>query len=165
MLDVCAVGYINDILIYLDSIDQHRDHVQEVLRCLQEARLYANPKKCNFHMDTVEYLGFILTPTGLHMDPAKVAVIQNWPEPQNIHDVQSFLGFTNFYHHFIVDYSQLTLPLTNLCKREATTFQTLKNVFSTAPVLCHWVPDLRMMVDTVKSKCVLISSIVGGFCL
>ena len=81
LLDVCAVGYIDDILIYLDSVDQHRDHVREVLRCLQEAGLYVNPKKCNFHTDTVEYLGFILTPTGLHMDPAKVAAIQNWPEP------------------------------------------------------------------------------------
>ncbi len=68
-------------------------------------------------MDTVEYLGFILTPTGLHMDLAKVAVIQNWPEPWNVHDMQSFLGFANFYHHFIADYSQMTLPLTNLCKK------------------------------------------------
>ena len=111
------VGYIDDILIYLDSIDQHQDHVREVLRCLQEARLYVNPKKCNFHMDTVEYLGFILTPTGLHMDPAKIAMIQNWLELQNIHDVQSFLGFMNFYCCFITDYSQMTLPLMNLCKK------------------------------------------------
>src|SRR5258707_3858723 len=117
LLDICAVGYIDDILIYLDSLDQHWDHMQEVLRCLQKARLYANPKKCNFHMDTVEYLGFILTPTGLHMDPMKVAAIQNWLELQNIWDVQSFLGFMNFYHCFIMDYSQLTLPLMNLCKK------------------------------------------------
>ncbi len=131
MLDVCAVGYINDILIYLDSIDQHWDHMREVPRHLQEARLYTNPKKCNFHTDTIEYLGFILTPTGLHMDPAKVAMIQNWPEPQNVCDMQSFLGFANFYCCFIADYSQLTLPLMNLCKkatpwnfskREATAF-------------------------------------------
>src|SRR6266478_6331703 len=101
LLDVYVVGYIDDILIYSDSVDQHRDHIREVLRCLQKAGLYVNPKKCNFHMDTVEYLGFILTPTGLHMDPAKVATIQNWPEPRNICDVQSFLGFANFYHHFI----------------------------------------------------------------
>ena len=68
-------------------------------------------------MDTIEYLGFILTPTGLHMDLAKVAAIQNWPEPQNVCDMQSFLGFANFYHCFIADYSQMTLPLTNLCKK------------------------------------------------
>src|SRR5258708_1617346 len=154
------VGYIDDILIYLDSVDQDQDHVREVLRCLQEARLYMNPKKCTFHTDTVEYLGFILTPTGLHMDPAKVAMIQNWPEPQNVRDMQSFLGFANFYHCFIADYSQMTLPLMNLCKkatpwnfgeREMTAFRTLKNAFSTAPVLCHWAPDLRMTVETDAS--------------
>src|SRR5258705_11700790 len=111
------VGYIDDILIYSDSVDQHWDHVREVLRRLQEAGLYMNPKKCNFHTDTIEYLGFILTPTGLHMDPVKVAAIQNWPELQNIRDVQSFLGFANFYRRFIADYSQMTLPLTNLCKK------------------------------------------------
>src|SRR6266446_3178903 len=160
LLDVCMVGYIGDILIYSDSIDQHQDHVREVLRCLQEAGLYVNPKKCNFHTDTIEYLGFILTPTGLHMDPAKVAAIQNWLEPRNVRDVQSFLGFVNFYHHFITDYSQMTLPLMNLCKkatpwnfreRETTTFRTLKNAFSTAPVLCHWALDLWMMVETDAS--------------
>ena len=102
-------------------------------------------------MDTVEYLGFILTPTGLHMDPMKVAAIQGWLEPRNVRDVQLFLGFANFYCCFIMDYSQLTLPLTNLCKKatpwnfgetEATAFRLLKNTFSTAPVLCHWVLDL-----------------------
>src|SRR5258707_3428112 len=160
LLDICAVGYIDDILIYSDSLETHWDHVWEVLRQLQEAGLYANPKKCKFHMDTVEYLGFILTPTGLHMDLMKVAAIQGWLEPRNVHDVQSFLGFANFYCHFIADYSQMTLPLTNLCKkatpwnfgeRETTVFRTLKNAFSTAPVLCHWALDLRMTVETDAS--------------
>src|SRR5258706_5573839 len=111
-------------------------------------------------MDPIKYLGFILTLTGLHMDPMKVAVIQSWLEPQNVHDMKSFLGFANFYCHFITDYSQMTLPLTNLCKkatpwnfgeREMTMFRTLKNTFSTAPVLCHWAPDLQMMVETDAS--------------
>ena len=90
------------------------------------------------------------------MDPTKVAVIQSWPELQNVHNMQLFLRFVNFYHCFIADYSQLTLPLTNLCKKttpwifgkkETTAFRSLKNAFSTAPVLCHWAPDLRMMVE------------------
>src|SRR5258707_6478237 len=91
------------------------------------------------------------------MDAVKVATIQNWLELWNICDMQSFLGFANFYCCFITDYSQMTLPLTNLCKKatawnfsqkEKTVFQTLKNTFSTAPVLCHWAPDLQMMVET-----------------
>src|SRR5258708_23322810 len=111
-------------------------------------------------MDKVEYVGFRVTPTGTHMEAAKVAAIQNWLEPRNVRDVQSFLGFVNFYHCFIADYSQMTLPLMNLCKkatpwnfgeRETTAFRTLKNAFSTAPVLCHWALDLQMMVETDAS--------------
>src|SRR5258705_139989 len=98
--------------------------------------------------------------TGLHVDQAKVAVIQNGLEQRNIRYLQSYLVFANFYRRFIVDYSQLTLPLTNLCKKatpwnfsetEATAFRSLKNAFSTAPVLCHWAPDLRMTVETDAS--------------
>src|SRR5258708_16962969 len=105
----------SNILVYLDSLESHRECVREILHRLKIAGLYANPKKCKFHMDTVEYLGFILTPTGLHMDPTKVAAIQGWLGPQNVCDVQLFLGFANFYHHSIADYSHLTPPLPNLC--------------------------------------------------
>src|SRR6266481_1978748 len=70
------------------------------------AGLYANLKKCKFHMDTVEYLRFILSPKGLQMDPAKVSAILDWPKPQKVQDVQAFLGFTNFYRRFIHNYSE-----------------------------------------------------------
>src|SRR6266850_6142465 len=110
--DICTIGYLDDILIYSDSIDEHCLHVSEILHHLWNARLYANPKKCIFHTDTVEYLGFILSPEGLHMDPSKVDAIQSWLEPQNIHDVQSFLGFATFYRCFIHEYSEMTLLLT-----------------------------------------------------
>src|SRR5260370_32870926 len=117
LLDVCTIGYIDDILVYSDSLEEHKDHVREVLRRLQDAGLYANPKKCTFHTDTVEYLGFILSPEGLCIDPAKVSTIQSWPEPRNICEVQSFLGFANFYRRFICHYVELTQPLTILCSK------------------------------------------------
>ena len=84
LLDVCTVGYLDDILVYLDSLESHREHVREILRQLKIAGLYANLKKCKFHTDTVEYLGFILSPVGLSMDPVKVSAIQDWLEPQNV---------------------------------------------------------------------------------
>src|SRR5260370_14288140 len=115
--DICTIRYLDNILIYSDSLDNHHLHVSEILCHLQEASLYANPKKCVFHTDTVEYLGFILSPEGLRMDPSKVDAIQSWPEPRNVCDVQSFLGFTNFYRHFIHEYSEMTLPLTTLCRK------------------------------------------------
>src|SRR5258708_7505376 len=97
LLDVCMIGYLDDILIYSDSLDEHKDHVRDMLRRLWDAGLYANPRKCMFHTDTVEYLRFILSLEGLRMDPVKVSMIQSWPEPRNIHKVQSFLGFANVY--------------------------------------------------------------------
>ena len=115
--DVCTIGYLDDILIYSNGLDENHLHVSEILSRLQKARLFANPKKCVFHMDTVEYLGFILSPEGLQMDPSKVDAIQLWPEPWNVHDVQSFLGFANFYRRFIHEYSEMTLLLMTLCQK------------------------------------------------
>src|ERR1700692_3431490 len=74
--------------------------------------LYAGAQKCTFHANTVEYLGYILSPTGLSMDTAKVQVIQDWPEPRKVKDIQSFLGFANFYRRFIHEYSDIVVPLT-----------------------------------------------------
>src|SRR5260221_5080058 len=118
-----------------------------------------------FHTDTVEYLGFILSPEGLRMDLAKVSMIQSWPEPRNIREVQSFLGFANFYRRFISHYTELTQPLTILCwknppwhfgESESTAFQHLKMAFCLAPVLYHWALDLPMTVETDASNYAIV---------
>src|SRR5258708_20126419 len=111
LMDVCMVGYLDDILVYSDSLEDHRNHVQEVLQCLHKAGLYANLKKCKFHTDTMEYLGFILSPKGLQMDPTKVSAIQDWPKPRKVQDVHAFLTFPNFSSMSIHPYSQMTPPL------------------------------------------------------
>src|SRR5258707_5538506 len=161
LMDVCMVGYLDDILVYSDSLEDHRNHVQEVLQCLHKAGLYANLKKCKFHTDTMEYLGFILSPKGLQMDPTKVSAIQDWPEPRKVQDVQAFLRFANFYWRFIHDYSEMTRPLNHLCKKaipwhfgaeEGKAFQDLKEAFGSAPVLAHWAPNLPMMVEMDASN-------------
>src|SRR5260370_29325964 len=106
-------------------------------------------------MDTMEYLGFILLPNGLQMDPAKVSAITEWPELWKVKDVQAFLGFTNLYQRFIHGYAELTLPLMKLCKKntlwhfrkeEVEAFNQLKNAFTTAPVLANSSPKLPMPV-------------------
>src|SRR5260221_1370606 len=113
----------------------------------------------------MEYLSFILSPEGLHMDLVKVSMIQSWPEPHNIHEVQSFLGFTNFYQHLISHYVEFTQPLTNLCwknipwhfgESESAAFQHLKMAFHSAPVLYHWAPDLPMTVETDASNYAIV---------
>src|SRR5258707_13115138 len=157
LMDVCMVGYLDNILIYSDSLEDHQDHVREVLHRLCTAGLYANLKKCKFHMDTVEYL---------------VSTIQDWPEPWKVQDVQAFLGFTNFYRRFIHDYSETTLPLNHLCKKsttwhfgteEAKAFQNLKKAFGSTPVLAHWAPDLPMTVETDVSDCTIVGILSVAF--
>ena len=92
LLDICVLIYLDDILIYSDNSKDHERHVHEVLRRLRNNKLYAHADKCSFHKDTVEYLGYILAPSGLTMDNNKVKVIQDWPEPWKVKDVQLFLG-------------------------------------------------------------------------
>src|SRR5258708_8391247 len=81
LMDVCTVGYLDNILVYSDSLEDHRDHICEVLCCLHTAGLYTNLKKCKFHMDTVEYLGFTLSPKALQMHPPTLSPLLNCPQP------------------------------------------------------------------------------------
>ena len=110
MLDVCVVVYLDDILIYSKDMESHQQHVWEVLRRLRLHGLFAKPEKCEFHSDLVEYLGYCLSPDGLTMSPDKIQTISDWPEPQKVKDIQSFLGFTNFYRWFIFGHRGPSYP-------------------------------------------------------
>jgi len=97
LLDVCVVVYLDDILIYSNNLKDHQGHVKEVLRQLWAHKLYALPTKCAFYKDSIEFLGFILSPKGLTMDKQKMETIQDWSVPCHVKEIQSFLGFSNFY--------------------------------------------------------------------
>ena len=112
MIDISVVVYLDDILVYSDNPKQHSAHVREVLTRLWHNRLYAQVDKCEFHCNSCEYLGYMLSPDGLTMAQNKIQAIQDWPEPRKVWDIMSFLGFANFYHHFIYGYSEITVPLT-----------------------------------------------------
>ena len=134
LLDVCIVVYLDDILIYPDNITQHWNHVKEVLKWLHKSGLYAKTEKCKFHSDSVEYLGYILSPSGLTMSDTKVKTIQECLEQKKIKDIQSFLGFANFYRHFIFNYSDIVILLTCLTRKD-----TLWNQYPRASLhLCSY---------------------------
>ena len=135
---------LDDILIYSNTLEEGHRHIREVLLQLRNNKLYTRGDKCSFHEDTVEYLGFILSPNSLLMNPGKVSAILEWPEPHKVKDIQSFLGFANFYRRFISDYSKITVPLTRLTHKGTlwdfsdacrSFFESLKKAFTTAPVL------------------------------
>jgi hypothetical protein len=108
----------------------------------------------------VEYLGYLLSLDGLTMLSEKIQAILDWPEPQKVKDIQSFLGFTNFYHRFIYNYLDIVVPLTQLTHKDVTwnfseecrkSFTALKNAFTSAPLLTHWLPDVPIVVETDAS--------------
>ena len=106
LLDVHVIVYLDNILIFSDNPADHKKHVHEVLRQLRLHGLYVRPDKCFFAVDSVNYLGFILSRDGLKMDPGKVQAITDWPEPRKVKDIQSFLGL-----QISIDISFLTIPL------------------------------------------------------
>ena len=174
MLDVSLLVYLDDILIYSDTIEEHHQHVREVLSRLRKHGLYAREDKCEFHKSEVEFLGYVLSEKGLQMAQDKVEIIQNWPEPRKVKDIQSFLGFANFYRRFIDGYSAITVPLTRLTRKGAPwifteecrkAFNFLKQAFTSAPVLTHWIPGSQIVVETDASDYALaaiLSIIVDG---
>ena len=167
LVDVTCVVYLDDILIFSEDPSQHEDAVRQVLERLRSYQLYANLEKCEFETDTVEFLGFLVGPKGIQMDPSRVESISSWPVPESFRDIQVFLGFTNFYRRFIKSYSKITLPLTDLLKgmekgkktgpfrltdEAVSAFYNLRQTFTSAPLLRHFDPSLKIRIETDASK-------------
>lgn len=114
LLDVCITVYLDDILIYSNNKTKYEKQVANILQHLQHHGLYACRDKYEFHITTVEYLGYVSSPNRLTMSQEKVKTVTEWPEPKKIKDIQSFLNFTNFYRCFIQHYSDIAVLLTQL---------------------------------------------------
>ena len=108
--------YLDDILIYSRLVEEHWEHLAHALDKLRRARLYGRLNKCEFLKDKVDYLGFEVGSDGIHTSPEKVKAVLDWPRPQSVHDVRSFLGLASYYHKFIKGFSQLAKPMTDLTR-------------------------------------------------
>jgi len=109
-----VVVYLDDILIFTRTEEKHERAVRRVLKVLAEHKLFLCPEKCEFHRKEIEYLGLVISENKVAMDPVKVAGVCDWPTPENQTDVQAFIGFVNFYRHFIRDFSTIARPLFDL---------------------------------------------------
>ena len=96
-----VIVFINDILIFTEDLDQHREVVKQVLEMLKRNNLYLKAEKCEFEKKKIEYLGFIILQGKIEMDPVKIEGVSKWPAPKTVKEVQSFLEFVNFYRRFI----------------------------------------------------------------
>ena len=106
--------YLDDILIFAKDCAEHRKQVQWVLDILHQYGLCLKLEKCEFKSTETEYLGMIISEGNIHMDPVKMQCVADWPTPHSKGDVQSFLGFCNFYWHFVKDYAGVARPLNQL---------------------------------------------------
>ncbi|MBW0547372.1 hypothetical protein O181_087087 [Austropuccinia psidii MF-1] len=117
LLDVYGVVYLDEIMVFSKSEEEHVTHVSTVLTGLRANSLFAKASKCLFHVTSVEYLGYVVSSEGLKMDQAAFQLILNFPPLRNLKALQSFLGLANFYCHFIRNYSKKISPLTGFLQK------------------------------------------------
>jgi len=150
LLMTCVVIYIDDIVIFSKSPEEHVAHVQKVLNRLRAYELLLKSEKCAFAQKEVEYLGHRVTPEGITVCQDKIEAVREWPRPKTVGDIRQFLGLSGFYRRFINGYSQIAAPMTDLThlgKYDATgtlhdfpaaandAFEKLKKALCSAPVL------------------------------
>ena len=135
--------FFDDILIYSRSWKDHVQHVDRVLKLLEEKQLYAKISKCFFGVQEVEYLGHIVSHEGVKVDPNKIKSIKEWKVQKTIKKLRGFLRLTGYYHKFVKNYGRIATPLTTLLKKDAFSwtpeatkaFEHLKESMCLAPVL------------------------------
>ncbi|KAJ0171192.1 hypothetical protein K1T71_013391 [Dendrolimus kikuchii] len=142
--DIKMLAYLDDLIIFSSTYETHLEDLDKVLRKLSENNLRVNFSKCRFGCSTIKYLGHLITPVGLKVDPAKIAPIVQSPAPKNLKHLMTFLQTCSWFRRFIPNFSEISEPLTRLTRKKAewvwkneqeTAFQQLKTRLTTAPIL------------------------------
>ena len=143
-LDKFVIVFIDDILIYSRTKEEHGQHLQIILELLRKEKLYAKFSKCEFWIREVQFLGHVVSNEGIHVDPSKVEAIRNWEAPKTPTEVRQFLGLAGYYRRFIENFSKIAKPLTTLTQKDTkfnwedkqeAAFQKLKQMLCSAPIL------------------------------
>ncbi|GJS08816.1 putative nucleotidyltransferase, ribonuclease H [Tanacetum coccineum] len=143
-LDKFIILFIDDILIYLKTKEDHEVHLGLVFELLRKEKLYAKFSKCEFWSQEVYFLGHVVNQNGIHVDPSKIEAVKNWKTPTTPFEIRSFLGLAGYYKWFIANFSKIAKPLTSLTQKnqkyvwgveQEQAFQNLKNNLCDAPIL------------------------------
>ena len=143
-LDRFVIVFIDDILVYSSSSEEHSEHLRIVLQTLRERQLYAKLSKCQFWLDRVTFLGHVISVEGVSVDLQKIEAVVNWKSPKNVSEVRSFLGLAGYYRKFVEGFSKIAAPLTKLTRKDVKydwidacqqSFEELKGRLTSSPVL------------------------------
>ena len=168
-LDQFVIVFIDDILVYSKSEEEHERHLRLVLDILREKQLYAKLKKCEFWLHRIPFLGHIISKDGIAVDSSRVEAVQSWPTPKNVKEVRSFLGLASYYRRFVEGFSRIATPLTQLTRKSIKfrwsteyekSFLELKKRLTSAPILTIPTGTERFVIYSDASKhglgCVLM---------
>ncbi|CAI7760844.1 unnamed protein product [Closterium sp. NIES-53] len=117
LLDECVVVYLDDILIYSRDMKQHIEHLRRVFEILRREKFYVKLSKSKFALKKVQFLGHMVSAQGVHVNPKKIEAVRTWKTPENVKELQQFLGFANYYNRFVPQYAKIATPLINLLKK------------------------------------------------
>jgi hypothetical protein len=143
-LDKFVIVFIDDILIYSKSEEEHAQHLRLILQRLRDHQLYAKFSKCAFWLKEVPFLGHVISAEGIAVDPSKIQEVLDWKSPKSVTQICSFLRLAGYYCRFIPNFSKIAKPMAQLLEKEANfkwslqceeAFLTLKKLLTTAPVL------------------------------
>lgn len=152
--------YMDDILIFTETLEEHRSITRRVLELMRLHKLYLKAAKCEFEKLKIEYLGLIISEGKIEMDPVKVEGVSRWPAPTTVKEVQSFLGFTNFYRRFIEGFADIAKPLHSLTRKDSPwkwdteqqqAFDELKRRVTSSPILRFPNEDKAFRVEADSS--------------
>ncbi|KAJ9546732.1 hypothetical protein OSB04_019275 [Centaurea solstitialis] len=161
MLDRSVIVFIDDILVYSKTKEDHVVHLREVLEVLRKERLYAKFSKCAFWLEEVQFLGHVVNREVIKVDPSKIEAVMSWEVPTTPTEIRSFLGLAGYYRRFIRDFSKIEVPLTRLTKKsepfvwgseQQTAFETLRRKLCEVPVLTlpEGVEDMTVYCDASR---------------
>ncbi|GJQ91289.1 putative reverse transcriptase domain-containing protein [Tanacetum coccineum] len=168
-LDKFVIVFIDDILIYSKTKEDHENHLRLMLDLLRKEKLYAKFSKCEFWLQEVHFLRHVVNHDGIHVDPSKIEAVKSWKAPTTPSEVRSFLGLAGYYRRFIKNFSKIAKPLTSLTQKnqkyewgekQEEAFQTLKDNLCNAPILSlpDGVEDFVVYCDASNQglRCVLM---------
>ena len=152
--------FLDDVLLYSKSIQEHRQKLRILLKILRGNNLYVKRSKCMIGVEEVDFLGYRISQEEVHTQKEIINAVTEWPEPSNMKEVQSFLGHTKFYRSFVKGYAHIARPISDLVRgkqfnwesEQRAAFQNLKEAMKSAPVLRHPTAKVMFQVHTDASK-------------